>query len=176
MRITMITAAEVSLGLAPGADPAGGRSKPWPIEIFWHCSQNWFEGWVTWRKHGDHPKTKPGPGDPGQVTVLLCTPSAGTPVRPSPLSSAAPAGDERDRAEMPAYAVGPPNPDAARGMVVVTHKQHYFIPPAVNPLQPPWGKGELNKPFPAYWQGSGPVITVSPSEPDGGVLPAGRTY
>ena len=166
MRQTMITAAEVSLGIEPGQDPrTAGRKDPWPIELFWHCGQNWFEGWVTWRRNG--------PG--GQVTVLLCTPTAGTPIRPSPLASAAPP-HEKGRAQAPPYTDKPKPSGRSRGMVVVTHHHHERVQgPAQHPVQALGTRGVLNLPV-SYWQGCGPVVRVMPSEPDGGVLPGGRTY
>ncbi len=166
MRQTMITAAEVSLGIEPGQDPrTAGRKDPWPIELFWHCGQNWFEGWVTWRRNG--------PG--GQVTVLLCTPTAGTPIRPSPLASAAPP-HEKGRAQAPPYSDKPKPSGRSRGMVVVTHHHHERVQgPAQHPVQAMGTRGVLTVPV-SYWQGCGPVVRVMPSEPDGGVLPGGRTY
>ncbi len=165
MRTTMIRAGEVALGIASGEDPAHGRAAPWPIELFWHCSQNWFEGWVTWREHGGS----------GQVTVLLCTPSAGAPVRPSPLASGAPAADQQ-RAGANEYAEQPPTPGGHRGMVVVTHRYHRLVALGPTQLADARGPGMLTGPWRPYWQGNGPVVAVSPSEPDGGVLPGGRPF
>ena len=161
MRWTMIRAGEVSLGIGPTQDPLEGRAEPWPIELFWHCSQNWFEGWVTWRRNGST----------GQVTVVLCTPTAGTPVRPSPLASQIADPNELGRATGSPYAVNPATPGGDRGMVVVTHTQH--VPVAGGPTQLRWPtlKGELPGPARDYWRGTGPVVAVSPSWADGGVDP-----
>lgn len=174
MRQTMITAAEVSLGVAPGADARlHGRQDPWPIELFWHCGQNWFEGWVTWRRHGAA----------GQVTVLLCTPTAGAPVRPSPLAGAAPKG-EQGRAFAPPYSEKPQPQGKSRGMVVVTHHHHEYVQDGpVHVMAQGSPQGQLLTPGLGgesggydYWRGVGPVVRVMPSEPDGGVLPGGRSY
>jgi hypothetical protein len=166
MRQTMIRAGEVSLGIGPGEDVDQARHDPWPIELFWHCSQNWFEGWVTWRRHGT---------ESGQVTVLLCTPTAGAPVRPSPLATASPVAD-RPRATAPTYAEDPPTPGGDRGMVVVTHSYHEPVPLGHTQLADSRGPGQLTGPWRSYWRGRGPVIAVMPSEPDGGVRPNGRAY
>ena len=167
MRQTMISAGEVSLGIGPKDDPdADGRADPWPIEIFWHCGQSWFEGWVTWRRNGPS----------GQVTVLLATPSAGTPVRPSPLADAAPKADQR-RARATPYADDAVTKGRSRGMVVVTHRSHQLVTEDTQPAIAVAGRsGYLDKPHRRFWQGQGPVVKVMPSEPDGGVLPGGRPY
>ncbi|UDY36033.1 hypothetical protein [Dermatobacter hominis] len=159
MRWTMIRAGEVSLGIGATDEPGAGRQDPWPIELFWHCSQNWFEGWVTWRRNGAT----------GQVTVLLCTPTAGTPVRPSPLASLAPAS-EQPQATEPNYGFNPPTPGGPRGTVVVTHALHTFVRGGPTQLSTRSPKGAIPPPPADYWRGVGPVVAVSPSWPDGGVL------
>lgn len=55
---TVIRAVEVSLGIDHGQPvPVSGKGAPrpprrWPIELFWKCSNPWYEGWVTWRRQG----------------------------------------------------------------------------------------------------------------------------
>jgi hypothetical protein len=116
------------------------------------------------------------------VTVLLCTPTAGTAVRPSPLAGAAPKS-EQGRAFAPPYSEHPAPHGKSRGMVVVTHHHHQFVEDGpVHVMSEPTPAGVLFNPNGGpfggrdYWRGEGPVVRVMPSEPDGGVLPGGRTY
>jgi len=125
LRETLIRAVEVSLGiehLQPVPLRHGVLSPPrrWPIEMFWKCSNPWYEGWVTWRRQrlgGSVPVSGAGPQiETGQVTVVLASP-----------------GDNRNRLIHDSTA--PPNPwgpdmvnparaSTDQGMWVVSHRRH----------------------------------------------------
>ena len=49
LRLTLIRALEVSLGIPHTQAAAANATQHWPIELFWRCPIPWFEGWVTWR-------------------------------------------------------------------------------------------------------------------------------
>ena len=61
-------------------------------------------------------------------------------------------------------------------MVVVTHEKHEFVArgPSIFEFGP---FGIVPRPGDrSFWRGTGDVVEVAPSEPDGGVLPDGREY
>ncbi len=49
-RLTIRTALEVALGVAKNEPVPDQPPRHWPIDLFWKCGQNWFEGWVTHRR------------------------------------------------------------------------------------------------------------------------------
>lgn len=152
LRLTLIRALEVSLGVPHGQPPAGG-GQHWPIELFWRCPIPWFEGWVTWRT------SRAGPTG-GQVTVLLSTPSHGHPLKNTPLRSKVP--PDPDYAEDPPTAAGP------QGSWVVSQRYHR---PRVTVLSLPSPQGTWT--FPTLglaYRSEGAPVTVSPAEWEGGVL------
>ena len=57
LRLTLIRALEVSLGIPHTQAAAANATQHWPIELFWRCPIPWFEGWVTWRASSGSPKT-----------------------------------------------------------------------------------------------------------------------
>lgn len=159
VRLTLRRAAEVALGL--GYDdpiPEGFRpSRHWPIQFLWKCAQPWFEGWITWRS--DHSRG-------GHVTVLWCTPAQGDPVLTSPLAP--------PQRNLPDYARDPKSAAGAEGMWVVTHETQQ-VEMAIT--TEPSGLGQWR--FPQWgpvYVGTGDVVTVQPSEADGGVLSGGRAW
>jgi hypothetical protein len=155
LKETYIRAMEVSLGLEHAetlAQQPPERARFWPIEVLWKCPTAWVEGWVTWQR---------APDGSGHVTLHLLTPSHNHYVLTSP-------GDGRD-AE-----VNPTSSACANGMWVITHQKNkmsmtYRIDYSEfgNWTTPTYG--------PVY-QGTGPIVVVSPSEKDGGVSCWGRPY
>ena len=178
VRRTLRWAVEISLGLMPGEERPG-RPDPYPIEFFWMCNTNWFEGWVMQRPTGHGGRL---------VTVLFATPShTGAVVATSPIATEAkvmPVGalhavpslqDDYERIGGP-----PPSPPTRPRAVerpyatwVVTHA-HNQLPQRTLPNNTgpsPMGSGGV---LHAEYEGTddpgtdGPVI-VSPSFPAGGV-------
>jgi hypothetical protein len=151
LRETFICAGEIALGVDhndPLPDPPVlGRR---PIQVLWKCSQEWFEGWVTWT--------------PQIVTVILATPGTGAMVwtDPDPYSpNSGPPDFGRDPSSYP------PN----YGMLVVSHEHN----PRGWVIGGPSPLGQIVLPF-AVWHSQGEVITVVPAERDGGVLHQRRGY
>jgi hypothetical protein len=170
VRLTLVSALEVSLGLHRGSDQRDDVGRQLPIELFWKCPQPWFEGWVTWRLHNDTI-------DVGQVTVVLATPGTGTPVLQSPLFGRRPV-ESPVTVERGATPTDPtsyharPRVDgyADRGMWVVTHQENVLLPSAPSII--PTGSGQWDRIIPPIgpsYAGVGPVVVVEPSLRDGGV-------
>ncbi len=120
---------EVSLGLEhlaippdPGDVEAQERieedleeevTRVWPVYLFLTCPKPWFEGWVTWQRHGDDPPVR------GQVTVIMATPGHSRPVAPSPVDR------EGDKNTVPVEdAGGQPVLDAAGAVVTRPNPYH----------------------------------------------------
>ena len=151
LRLTLIRALEVSLGIPHTQTASVNPTQHWPIELFWRCPIPWFEGWVTWRT---------GNGPSGQVTVLLSTPSHGHPLRNTPLRSKNPPDPNYE--EDPPAAVGP------QGSWVISQRYHR---PRVIVLSLPSPVGQGTFPTLALAYNSlGAPVTVSPAEWEGGVL------
>ena len=155
---TFIRAVEVSLGLEHESTDAPIRF--WPIEIFWRCPAPWFEGWVTWR----------GTSDAGHVTVHLHTPSHDQSALLLSPTRGAPDNTRHD------YEYEPVACNMEKGMWVIAHEQQQQLPyyAPINPTPPgePW---QLPTFGPFYFS-HGPIVTVQPNEPDGGVRHSGRAY
>jgi hypothetical protein len=166
-RTALTRAAEVSLGLDHGADPGVFAPKRfWPIDVSLVCVFNWYEAWVTWRRHDPRPGDPPG-AEHGQVTLHLLTPGHGDVVLSSPLAPPQPLGD--------AYELEPTGCEGGLGQWVVTYEDHQKVD--VPPTSTPSGSGNI--PLPAVgsvYFGTGNIVTVQPSEAGGGVLPNGRPY
>jgi hypothetical protein len=174
VRETFTRGIEVSLGLQDSpnaADPAWIRqhmTRTWPIEIVTRCPAPWFEGWVTWR----------GTGADGHVTVHINTPShqhsnlLKSPVRAPGYHTLEYADEEGINPAL--------NPVGERGMWVISHKTHELVrQPYPGPLT------TQNSPTGAAWTvpwfggmvwSHDKIVAVQPSEPNGGVLAAGRPY
>lgn len=155
LRITFIRAIEVSLGLKRDetlAEQPPARARFWPIEYVWKCPTAWVEGWVTWQR---------APEGSGHVTVHLLTPSHDSPVLTKPEAG-------RNAVKEPKEC------DVANGMWVVTHRHNKMT--MENRID--YSEfGNWNMPtFGPVYTGTGPIVTVAPSEADGGVLPWGRSY
>jgi hypothetical protein len=159
-RQTLIRALELCLGLDHDEDPPRNAvPQHWYLEMFWRCPIPWFEGWVTWRKHGDRRRD-------GQVTVLVSTPSHGHPVKNSPVRTGEPPEG--------GYALNPTEAPGSQGMWVVSHSYHQPWPKVVTEES---GLGEWT--FPT--QGLGyiskePVVVVSPPEKEGGITNPPRQW
>lgn len=176
MRETLIRAIEVSLGLSgvgdDGADLDRKPDRHIPIEMFWKCPQRWFEGWVSWRADA-----KSGTG---QVTMMLATPGHGKPVLESPIAGwnhvLNPSSDWTPTGDLPV--TPPPAPGALddlapKGMWVITHTDHAQMP--TTPDEGATSSGRWTVPaFGPSYVGVGEIVTVAPSERDGGVRPQGR--
>jgi hypothetical protein len=89
VRRTLLWAVELALQV--GSDRAEQHPEPWPIELYWKCPENWFEGWVLSRRI---PTT-----DAGLVTVIFVTPGhTGGEVATSPVATSAKANIKPRRA------------------------------------------------------------------------------
>lgn len=161
---TFIRALEVSLGIehtTPQSDfSAIVPTRCWPIEVFWRCPAPWMEGWVTWREESD---------GTGHVTVHMHTPShEGSRLLLSP-SRTSPDN------ERPDYEKDPTASDMARGMWVIAHETQTQHP--IYMMTIPSGVGDVALPtFSPVVESHGPIVTVQPNEPDGGVLANGRPF
>ncbi len=177
LRETMIRATEVSLGIDHDADPSTATHH-WPVEILWKCPNPWFEGWVTWRRHG------PNPSD-GQVTVIVASPGedANKLVNVASLPPGA-------TVPLPEPSVLPPDDQA---MWVVTHEQN--TPHTVDTLVAvsdgtvvDWLLDTVGAlvglpqetwmvPVPSStYEGVGPIRVVHVPESAGGSAPFGQRY
>lgn len=191
VRETLRRAIECALGVNHDQPLPAAPFQPvrhWRIDLFLKCAQGWFEGWVTWRKNGAGARA-------GQVTTIISTPGngaslmaggqTGSVVRLSPVPPADRQG--RDYELEPVSTKMPnQNVDRLQGMWVVTHRRHEkwgpgdtTQPSPSGDWQPPIGSGITGRPtdafghYPNVFQ---PIVTVSPSEADGGVLAIPRTY
>jgi hypothetical protein len=164
VRLTFRRALEVALGI--NYDDALPETPPrhWPIQILWHCGQPWFEGWVAWNER------QSGGCD---VTVLFATPGhAGGVVRRRITAPATRQG--RDYAENPVTMDTLTGAPRRRGLMVVSHQNHGREDPSAV-----WQRslsGEWQVPTIVTHVGEGEVITVAPSEAEGGVLADGRPF
>jgi hypothetical protein len=168
VRVTLQRALEVALGLEPDEPIALGMTprRHWPIAMVWKCGQPWFEGWISWRRHGEC----------GQVFVVFSTPGNGDPISTSPLAPPNRAAGEYG--EYPVQTTSTPALSCGgdRGHWVVA--QRCQEPPAQwIPSSTPSESGGVNPSFGSMLTVSdGDVVTVAPSEIDGGVLADGRPY
>ena len=165
-RRTMRIALEIALGVDEGAPTVRPPARHWPIDLFWKCGQNWFEGWVTYRRLGTA-------GD-GHVVVVFATPSEGSTIVDRPADSSLLIGG-------PDYEVGPTSTRDAdgnereAGMRVVTHRHNDATPSfqlEVTPVDATF-QVVIN---PAHYVGREEVVVVRPGEADGGVLAQPRPY
>jgi hypothetical protein len=178
VRRTLRWALEVSLGLMPG-DEGPGRPDPAPIELFWLCGLQWFEGWVVQRPTGNGGRT---------VTVIFVTPThLGAEVAKSPIahvaktmngaSAHAVPSKENDYEVVtfppePAVAPPPPRPLAVArpyGTWLVTHGNHVTPNELKNNTAQSMMGGMTDPPTLAEYIGVDPVVVLSPSVPAGGV-------
>jgi hypothetical protein len=168
-RTTVARAIEVALGMAPD-QPIVASAPParhWPITFVWKCGQPWFEGWVTWRGHGAD----------GNVFVVFSTPGNGDPIRPTPL--APPTRQSGDYGEHPVKTGASALTGVGdRGHWVVAQEHQYPLP-NWQPSSSASTFGNVVLPIgfgPMVTVSDGPVVTVAPSEIDGGVKATGRPY
>jgi hypothetical protein len=168
-RQTLRTALEISLGIARDDDVPERAEQHWPIDMYWKCGQNWFEGWVTWRRHER-------PEGAGHVNLIFATPADGSIVLDSPI-------DNRNLNKGPAYdpdfrSIRVPGTGEERraGMVVVTHRCNqldHWRPPSARKVEDGL---EVPRYVSARFLGKEEIVVVAPSEADGGVLPTPRRY
>lgn len=173
-RLTIRTALEVALGVAKNEPVPDKPPRHWTIDLFWKCGQNWFEGWVTHRRMDAGPPggstTAPGSG---HVVVIFATPTEGSTVLDRP-------ADHALVKVAPDFEVDPTSlvingVERRAGSMVITHRH--------NEAQPSWAvevipvgqtfEVRLN---PADYVGKEGIVTVAPSEPDGGVLATPRPF
>jgi hypothetical protein len=125
VRLTLIRAMEVALGVEHGQDP-GVPPRSWPVELLWHCSQRWFEGWVTWQTDE--------PNGCGHVLILLASPAhAGGLITRQALHPETTAPQPNGRAA--ADIQRPPIPYDPSGMWVITHAEHNAVPIVVDEIE-----------------------------------------
>ena len=159
-----------------------GRPDPYPIEFFWVCNTNWFEGWVIQRPTGHGGRL---------VTVLFATPGhTGAEVAKSPVAIQArvlPPGfphavpslqDDYELIGDPPPWPPPTRPRAVErpyATWVVTHRNNRTpyeptgnAPGALPDTTAPSAMGTGGVQYAEYIGSGGPVI-VSPSFPAGGV-------
>ena len=161
---------ELALGLDPGETKRGRPKDPLTIELFWKCPAPWFEAWVVPRR------------DLRCVTVLLVTPShLGSNVSETPLATSMVTRPPNSLHPVPSteadYEVlttsgSPGASDRRQAMWVVTHADHKTDPnlPKITTNTAAtadfleWGIPQLS-----IYNGTDPVVIVSPSAPAGGV-------
>jgi hypothetical protein len=172
-----------ALRAAPANAPVRAEvTRKWPIEILWVCGAPMLQGWVTWRLHGDDPSS-------GQVTLVLATPwplwGHGLYLNPTPdKTPKAPA--DRDYKVDPGTVEDISHP---RGMWVVGAEETKVrnrpedpydseSPAAASSSQGPGGgSGDDDGGYSRGWyRGNSLIVTVRPTEADGGVLNEGRRY
>jgi hypothetical protein len=154
----------------------------WPIEILWVCGSPMLQGWVTWRQHGVYPAA-------GQVTLLLTTPWPlwGHPLNlnPTPDTPPQPPAD-RDYKVDPGTVQDVAHP---RGMWVIGAEETKVreepewdgdaggAAGAGTGATPQGGGADDDAGYSRGWyRGGGLIVTVRPTEADGGVLNRGRRY
>jgi hypothetical protein len=153
MRETLIRALEVALGVAhnPNDKTPGANERHWPIDFWWKCPQPWFEGWVTWRKHGNEKQQ-------GHVTVIFATPADD--------------GVVLRRPEAEATVVAPAVTHASEGSWLISSKAHEQTHQLT---EIPTESGTVL--FPTTWTIDHKAIeTFSPNFGAGGAQDGGRRY
>jgi hypothetical protein len=186
VRLSLRRAVEVALGVDTTSNAPVGPGevrRQWPIEVFWVCGLDRFEGYVMWR-------CDPGTGG-GQVNLVFVTPPTPdvyyddlvTPGRPGvKLPAIGPANTLTGKASpvssvFTASAVDPADVDAMQGMWLVSPAKHrrcavigsagtflgQFLPAIAGLV------GSPSTVTVAY----GTVGTFVPAFGDGGVLPFG---
>ncbi len=168
-RQTFRTALEVSLGIGRDEAVPEAAERHWPLDLFWKCGQNWFEGWVTWRRHEQPPGA-------GHVNVIFATPGDGSIVLDSPIdNSKVDKGPSYDP-DVRSTRVPGTGEERRAGMVVVTHRSNkldHWKPPTAQRVEDGL---EVPRWVSARFLGRGEIVVVSPSEADGGVLATPRPY
>jgi hypothetical protein len=167
MRWTLITAIEISLGVEHipplskrATIPTITPTRGWPIHIYWSCGAPFFQGWVSWHRHG------PGNRE-GVVNVALCTPGTGeqlnaTPHDRNPITSTMPG------AEDPATTVGD------HGLWVIGQESTEQVIGSDPPVLIGRAKGQGLLPLDyggLALHTFGKIVIASPAEATGGVLP-----
>ncbi len=165
-RLSIRRALETSLGVGTNDDVPDRPPRHWPLDLYWKCGQNWFEGWVAYRRWGT------GARD-GHVALTFCTPSEGSIIVDRPASHV--------RLHLgPDFEVDPPNTlhnglEREAGLMVVTHRHNKATPRFQVPVT------GIGQPFnvvlnPTVYVGEQGLVVVAPAEADGGVLAQPRPY
>jgi hypothetical protein len=149
---TLMRAAEVALGVKrpiPATSMIPTANRNWKVEFFWKCGQPRFEGWVTWRDHGDDVN--------GQVTVVFATPATPDQVLRAPGGGAV------------EITTGP-SQWPWQGMWLCTHENHkqYVL---IGSLPTPVGAWFVPTSAVMFTRGVGTVRTFSPDFGAGGAAP-----
>ena len=124
VRTTLVRAAEVALGVEHETPPQIQHSdvrRHWPVEFFWVCGTDRFEGYVTWRSVLRKRR--------GQVTVVFVTPATPDPLfndltTQDPYPGTTEVSDTAPRRGNPFFISRPRKNDAMQGIWVVTHTMH----------------------------------------------------
>jgi hypothetical protein len=158
VRLTVIRALEVALGIPHGDPFPSVPSRRWPIEVLWHCSQRWFEGWLTF-------KQLDSTGQQGRVTLVFASPAhRGGDITSNTLDPASVGRPAMQAKEVPA---ADPYPD--QGMWLITHKRHLPVPTisgATIRLTTPSGFADVTIPvIGEIWRGEQSVVQAGPSAP-----------
>ncbi len=174
VRATMIRALSISLG-AYADVPVSSGNQHWPIGLSAVCGLRWWEGWVKWRKI-DVKDTRSTERDDinigGYVAVTFLTPSHEHSVQPTLLRKLRPS-------QRQGYAVNPTKAGDQGLWVTGYMDEKRLVPPARSPRWLP--EGEINPlrlgPIYSADLDGNTIVTVSPPEWQGGVLPdRRRTY
>lgn len=168
-RRTMRNALEVALGVDVDKPVTAIPPRHWPIDLYWKCGQNWFEGWVTYRRFGNE-------ASQGHVVVVFATPSEGSTVVDRPADSPT-LKKGADFAIDPTSTRDNQGNERRAGMHVVTYRHNQAQPSFQIEVTPVGQTFEviLNPAKYVGDDGMGLVI-VRPSEVDGGVLGKPRPY
>lgn len=185
VRLTLRRALEAALGVDHNAAVPDSPPRHWPIQILWHCGQPWFEGWVAWNQRPRCLGRLPGPlrrlcefaarwrPERGDVTVLFATPGhIGGVVRRR--LTAPPGRQGRDYEQDPLTLITPSGARRRLSLMVVSHRDHARHDPSE--IWRRSRRGQWRAPSIVTHVGQGEVITVAPSEAEGGVLADGRRY
>jgi hypothetical protein len=170
LREAIIRALEVSFGIEHDAPPpATSTGALCSIDVYWICQGPWFQCWVTWNKTST-----------GHVALIITTPPPSEHPLKSPLLRVG------SKAERPEYASDPPTttprggdgrpqPNGKHGMWVVGH-QDYVKQLVLTVSETPRGRAVTGQTIRWVPTPDESVVTVSPSESEGGVLADGRKF
>lgn len=175
-RLTLRTALEVALGVASdSATVPDAPPRHWPIDLFWKCGQNWFEGWVTHRRLGTGPPVgqQNATARDGHVVVVFATPAEGSTIFDRPADHAL-ISTSADFAENPTSIVVN-GVEREAGLMVVTHRHNQAQPSGSIAVIPVGSFFEVRL-NPARYVGCEGLVVVALSERDGGVLATPRHY
>ena len=175
VRKTLRWALEISLGLMPDEDRPG-RPDPDPIEFFWMCNTNWFEGWGdaaadgSWRPDGHgalrHPRPhrRWWPPAPSPSRPRSCRRASRTRCRASRPTTSSWASRRTRRPTDHVRWTGPTPPGSSRTATTTPCRLRCRLPPTTRAGAPGTGYAQH-----AVYHGTDQTVIVSPSFPAGGV-------